>query len=238
MEQIVPFDWHRMLVGSEPPLFALEILFRTSVIWLWTLALLRWVGGRTISQLSLIEFLLVIALGSAVGDAMFYPEVPLLHAMLVIAIVIIIDKTVDAAVRRSKRVKRIVDGLPVAVLKDGVLISDGLQARKVGATEVMELLRIRGVENFGSVRAVYMEPSGQISVFPQDPPRTGLPIVPPPEINIESKGSHPLCCGNCGQGHVGDVKGSSDIIDTEDVKCSNCGHKRWVKAEPAPRWSL
>ena len=238
MEQIVPFDWHRMLVGSEPPLFALEILFRTSVIWLWSMALLRWVGGRTISQLSLIEFLLVIALGSAVGDAMFYPEVPLLHAMLVIAIVITIDKSVDAAVRRFKTVKRIVDGVPVAVLKDGVLIGDGMQAREVGTREVMELLRIRGVENLGSVRAVYMEPSGQVSVFPQDPPRVGLPIVPPPEISEEATGSHPLCCGNCGQGQVGDVIGISAITVTRDVQCSNCGHKRWVKAELAPRWNL
>lgn len=235
MEQIVPLDWHRMLVGSEPPLFALEILFRTSVIWLWTMALLRWVGGRTISQLSLIEFLLVIALGSAVGDAMFYPEVPLLHAMLVIAIVIIIDKTVDAAVRRFRHVKKIVDGVPVAVLNDGVLIGDGMQARKVGTTEVMELLRVRGVENLGSVRAVYMEPSGQISVFPQDPPRVGLPIVPPPEVNEEPTSSHPLCCGNCGQAHVGDLRGSSD---TKDVRCSNCGQNKWVKAELAPRWNL
>jgi uncharacterized membrane protein YcaP (DUF421 family) len=44
--------------------------------------LVRWVGGRGVAQLSLIEFLLVIAPGSAVGDALFYPEVPLLHAML------------------------------------------------------------------------------------------------------------------------------------------------------------
>ena len=43
--------------------------------------MLRWIGSRTIAQLSTVEFLLVIALGSAVGDSMFYAEVPLLHAL-------------------------------------------------------------------------------------------------------------------------------------------------------------
>lgn len=72
---IVPFDLQRMLIGDAPPLFFLEILVRTLVIYAYTLLLLRWLGSRTIGQLSTVEFVLVIALGSAVGDAMFYPEV-------------------------------------------------------------------------------------------------------------------------------------------------------------------
>jgi len=38
--------------------------------------------------MSTAKFLMVIALGSAVGDAMFYPLVPLLHAKLVITWVV------------------------------------------------------------------------------------------------------------------------------------------------------
>lgn len=72
-------DWHSMIIGDEPPTFLLEIIIRTVIIYAHTLALLRWLGSRAIGQLSTVEFLLVIALGSAVGDAMFYPDVPLLH---------------------------------------------------------------------------------------------------------------------------------------------------------------
>ncbi|MDB5660611.1 MAG: putative transrane protein [Cypionkella sp.] len=60
MDTIVAFDWPRVFMGDEPPLFLLEILLRVLVIWLWTMILLRWVGGRSLSQLSLVEFLLVI----------------------------------------------------------------------------------------------------------------------------------------------------------------------------------
>ena len=72
-DPVTAFDFGRMLFGDEPPLFLLEIAFRTVVIYVYTLVLIRWIGSRSIAQLSLVEFLLVIALGSAVGDAMFYP---------------------------------------------------------------------------------------------------------------------------------------------------------------------
>ncbi len=83
----IPFDLARMFLGDAPPLFFLEILVRTLLIYGYTIVLIRWIGGRGVAQLSMVELLLVITLGSAVGDVTFYPDVPLLHAMAVITIV-------------------------------------------------------------------------------------------------------------------------------------------------------
>ncbi|WP_017999856.1 hypothetical protein [Paracoccus sp. N5] len=77
--------------------FALEVLFRTTIVYFYTLMLMRWLGGRTVAQLSIVEFLLVIAIGSAVGDSLFYPEVPMLPAMFAILIVSIYNKLIDKA---------------------------------------------------------------------------------------------------------------------------------------------
>lgn len=45
----------------------------------------------------------------------------------------------------------------------------------------MELLRLKGVENLGSIARAHLEPSGQLSVFALDTPGLGLAIVPPVE---------------------------------------------------------
>lgn len=185
METVVPFDLQRMILGDQPPLFLAEILFRIAVIWPWTMLLLRWIGGRSISQLSLVEFLLVIALGSAVGDSLFYPDVPLVHAMLVIFVIIAIDKLVDQAIRLFRPAKGIFDGQPVEVLRDGVIHMSARGTRQIGNLELMELLRLKGVENLGSVRCAYMETSGALSVFAADPPRPGLRIVPPVVTSVK-----------------------------------------------------
>ena len=225
MDTIIPFEWQRMLIGNEPPLFLLEIVFRIAIIWPWTMVLLRWVGGRSLSQLSLVEFLLVIALGSAVGDSMLAPDVPLLHAMLVILTVIVLDKAVNLAIRRFDTAKKVIDGRPTEVLRNGVILSAGLQSRQLGNLELMELLRLKGVENLGSIARAYLEPSGQLSVFPLDTPGLGLAIVPPVECadNAVTDTTN-LCCSSCG------------TLNKEQHACPECGSETRLNAVLAPAW--
>lgn len=222
MDQTVPFDLERMVLGTAPALFYLEIAVRVVVIWIWTVVLLRWVGGRSISQMSVVEFLLVIALGSAVGDAMFYPEVPLLHAMLVILMVVLADKGIDIAFRKWSRAKRLVDGTPTEVMRDGRVRQTGLDEQGIGATEVKELLRLKGVRNLGQVELAYMEPSGALSVFLFPRPRPGLPIVPPWDIRPPRgpEGAALACCANCGL-----------LRDTRHPTCPECGAPELAAAE-------
>jgi uncharacterized membrane protein YcaP (DUF421 family) len=224
MEAVVPFDWQRLLLGETHPLFLIEILLRIVIIWPWTMLLLRWVGGRSISQLSLVEFLLVIALGSAVGDALFYPDVPLVHAMLVIFVVIVIDKIVDQLIRRLRGAKSVIDGQPIEVVRDGVILCPDGGKPSTGNLELMERMRLKGVENLGSVRRAYMEASGQLSIFAAQPPIEGLAIVPPVESAAPLREiSGTPCCMNCGQRHS--VMGS----------CPNCGADHWMTAVQAPK---
>lgn len=222
--ETTPFDLVRMLIGDEPPWFMAEIVFRTTVIYLYTLALLRWIGGRSISQLSVVEFLLVIALGSAVGDAAFYPDVPMLHAMAVITVVVLIDKAMDYGIRRWRPVKNMIDGMPSEILRDGRILCNGMAARGMGTLEVMELLRRQGIENLGQVRYAYIEASGALSVFRAVPPIAGLAIVPPPELRVAAPPAEgqPRCCTNCG------------AITPADT-CPHCGAKGRSSATlPAP----
>ncbi|PZR00743.1 MAG: DUF421 domain-containing protein [Cereibacter sphaeroides] len=216
MEEVVPFDLARMVFGDAPWAFLGEIVVRTLIIYGYTLLLLRWIGGRSIAQLSVVEFLLVIALGSAVGDAMFYPEVPLFHAMVVITVVVLIDKVIDLLNRRYNQAKAVIGGSPIAVMSEGRILTDGLINRGIGALELMEKLRLEGVANLGEVRAAYLEASGQVSVFRYDPPRPGLPILPPHEVAVlpELTAGEVPCCINCGAITPADARG--------DAPCPHC----------------
>ena len=181
-DPVVPFDLTRMFFGTDPTLFYLEIVFRICAVYAYALLLIRWIGGRSIAQMSTVEFLLVIALGSAVGDAMFYPEVPLLHAFLVITGVVGINKILDLLIFRYRSVEKLIDGL---------------------TTEVM---REHGYVNLGQVRKAYLESSGRFSFFRARPSRPGLPIEPAwdvftPEIcdwTSEAGKNTLLACRNCG----------------------------------------
>ncbi len=83
MDPVSPFDWHRMFLGAEPPLYFLEIIFRIAALYTFTVLAVRLMGKRGNRNLSPFQTVVIIALGSATGDTMFYPQVPLLYAFLV-----------------------------------------------------------------------------------------------------------------------------------------------------------
>jgi len=221
--QVVPFDLHRMFIGNDPPLFYLEIVLRCVVIYLWSLGLLRWIGGRGVSQLSMVEFLLVIALGSAVGDALFYPEVPLGHAMLVILVIVVINKVLDSAILRWDIVQKVIDGRPAQLMRRGQILGN-VRRRALGVAELNAELRAAGIRNLGEVEAVYMEANGRLSIFRQHPPRPGLRIEPPHELVDITPWPEvgPLCCANCGLVAEADKR-------QPDGCCPGCGHQVWTR---------
>lgn len=224
---VVPFELGRMILGDAPPLFLAEILLRVVVIYLFTLLLLRWIGGRSVAQMSIVEFLLVVALGSAVGDGMFYPDVPLLHALLVVFVVVCLSKGLDHLTLRFRRAKRALDGEPVQVVREGALVVAGLQARDMGPPELAAFLRLQGVRNLAEVRAAYLEPMGQLSVFCHKGAvaEHGLRIEPPPEILPlrPARPDAPICCAYCGR-----------LAPQPAPRCSACGRCDWVEAEASP----
>jgi uncharacterized membrane protein YcaP (DUF421 family)/DNA-directed RNA polymerase subunit RPC12/RpoP len=224
-------DLQRMFLGEEPPIFLLEIVIRTTIIYAWSLLLLRWLGSRTIGQLSTIEFLLVIALGSAVGDAMFYPDVPLLHALLVITLVILFNKGLDMLVARSKRAERVLDGMPRELIRDGVVGKAFLHARTMGISELFQELREKGIEHLGQVGRAYVEPDGVLTVYRSLNERPGLPIVPPFEVepppvvhaDRPAASGADLVCTRCGTLREIAAGASPGL-------CPHCGNRHWTEA--------
>ncbi|MEJ2568666.1 MAG: DUF421 domain-containing protein, partial [candidate division WOR-3 bacterium] len=52
----------------------LEVVVRTTIIFFVAFIVIRIRGTKQLAQLTLFDILIVIALGSAVGDVMIYPE--------------------------------------------------------------------------------------------------------------------------------------------------------------------
>ncbi len=225
-ETIQAFDWGRMLFGDEPPGFLLEIAFRTVVIYFYALVLLRWLGSRAIGQLSTIEFLLVIALGSAVGDAMFYPDVPLFHALLVVTLVVAANKLLDIVISKSLSVEQAIEGTPEEAVRDGVICRGFLEGGTLSNSELFQQLRENGVQQLGEVAHAYLETNGRLTIFKAKKSRPGLPIVPPWEIEPPGEArigstSGAIVCRSCG------APG-----DAASTACTNCGRNAWVPAKP------
>ena len=179
-EEITAFDLHRMFVGDASLWFLLEVAFRTCFMFVYTLVLVRATGKRGLGDLSPFELLLVVALGSAVGDPMFYADVPLFHAMVVISVIILLQRVTAVLVDRSTRVEGFIESTTTCLVVDGVIDLESLRAERFSRDELFMLLREEGVEQLGQVKRAYLEPSGRISawLFRGDAVGPGLALFP------------------------------------------------------------
>jgi len=158
------FDLHRIFLGDLPGAFYVEIALRTAAMFLFALILIRTLGKRSLGQLSIFDFVIIIALGSAVGDPMFYDDVPLLYGMVVVAVVVALERVLALLTSRQSRIERMVDSSPTILVRDGVVDHKALRHEMMSVSELFQALRANGVEQLHDVVLAVLEPSGHISL--------------------------------------------------------------------------
>lgn len=183
-EQVTPLDLGRMFMGTQPPLFVLEIVVRVLLIYGFAAVMLRLMGKRGRRELSPFELLVVIALGSATGDSMFYPDVPILHAWMVILVVVGCDVGMAHLQYRYGRVQRFVESTPRVVIRDGTVDADALRAELLRLDELYSMLREQGVSNTGEVQYGFLELSGELGLvrYPKGQSRAGHSTLRTPAL--------------------------------------------------------
>lgn len=162
------FDLHRIFLGDLPGTFYVEIALRTAAMFLFALILIRTLGKRSLGQLSIFDFVIIIALGSAVGDPMFYEDVPLLYGMVVVVVVVALERVLALLTSRQSRIEKMVDSSPTILVRDGVVDYKALRHELMSVSELFQALRVNGVEQLDDVALAVLEPSGNISLRTAD----------------------------------------------------------------------
>jgi uncharacterized membrane protein YcaP (DUF421 family) len=165
---MMEFDATRMLVGDFSWSFTLEVVLRTVVMYSYTLAVVRILGKRGLGHLSPFELVIIVALGSAVGDPMFYADVPLLHGIIVITVVVALQRALEEITERSPGLEVVLESKARLLVNSGVVDMQAMEKEDLSETELFSALREREVEHLGQVRLAYLEPSGVITVFRTD----------------------------------------------------------------------
>jgi len=217
-------DWHRILFSDHPYSFFLEILIRTPIIFIAVVMVLRLTGKRGIQQLSIFEMVMIITLGSAAGDSMFYEDVGMLHAIAVFVIILALYRLVIYILTKNPKAEKFLEGEPLYLVREGKFCLSELNNDDLGSDEFFGELRQKNIEHLGQIKYAILEDNGKISLYyyPDDQVKPGLPILPD-EYNhkssiINSPGLY--ACSKCGN--------TSQLQVTEEIHCTHCNHQEWV----------
>jgi uncharacterized membrane protein YcaP (DUF421 family) len=227
------FDLSRILLGNRPWIFLAEIFLRTAVMYCYVLALVRLLGKRGMGQLAPFDFVIVIALGSATGDPMFYPDVPLLHAIVAITAIVLFTRGLVHLSQRFRRIKDYVSATTTRLVCDGVMDLAAMKREGIARSELFQALRTSGLEHLGQAERAYLEPTGRISIFeqPRDAVRAGIPLLPEEEeslLRLHQPGETILVGGSYGCWCCGLTESFSAGASFPD--CPHCGKGPWTRA--------
>lgn len=121
------FNLHQIFWGNTSPGLLAEIAFRTIITYVYALILLRFISRRGFGTLSLFEIIIIVALGSAVGDPMINPDMPLIRGFVVITIVILVMRATVFIVSKSSRAENVIEGTAGRIVYDRLLDRDGMK---------------------------------------------------------------------------------------------------------------
>lgn len=223
-QPIEVFDWHRILIKELPWTFLGEVAFRTVFMFIILLTALTVSGKREVRQLSIYELVLVIGLGSAAGDPMFYDDVPLSSAVVVFIVMMGCYKLATYLSDHYGKVRNVLEGKPTYVVEDGRILLKNLENEDMTREELFASLRVESIANLGRVKTAIMEPNGQLSVFRfnENETRDGLSIMPRALDMRTERLSEPgtYACYMCGC-----VERFDKPVDAP--VCRHCGESKW-----------
>jgi uncharacterized membrane protein YcaP (DUF421 family) len=164
----VPFDWHRILLGEPPPAYLLEVALKCVMVFCLLLLVMRLMGKRGQNNLSPMQQMLMIALGSAAGDVLLYPTVALAYAALVLVGVTLLTIGLEKWSERSRPVRDYMESRPTVLVSDGRIDRDALRRERTSLRELNAELRVGGARSLSQVRYAILEVTGEFSVFLND----------------------------------------------------------------------
>jgi uncharacterized membrane protein YcaP (DUF421 family) len=144
------------------PLIAVAL--RVTVMYLYTLAVLRVSGKRSVGNLTGPDVVSTIIIGDMFDD-LVWAELALSKGIAGITTIVTLHLLTNVLEWRSPTIERVLDGSPVLVALNGAFVKRGLLRERVAEHEVRELLRVQGVDDLSDVREGRIEVDGGLSVM-------------------------------------------------------------------------
>lgn len=142
-----------------------EFVIRGFVVYTFLLLMLRLTGKRQVGQLAPMDLVLLLILSNAVQNSMNAGDNSLVGGLVSATTLIFLNWGVAYFAFRSRRVERLIDGDPIVLVRDGVIMEDVLVEEKITRAELEATLRGNGVFSVREAKLVILETNGRVSVW-------------------------------------------------------------------------
>lgn len=127
-----------------------------------------YMGKRSIGELPVFDFLVIITLGAVVGADIADPAVPHIHTAVAIVLIGLFQRVVSRAIIKFRKLGHLITFEPTIVIQDGKFLVKNLKRLRYSIDNVLQMLREKDVFDISDVHLGIVEANGRISVLRKD----------------------------------------------------------------------
>lgn len=147
----------------------MDSVLRAAAVYLILLIILRIAGKRTLAQVTVFDFILLLIIGEATQQALLGEDFSILNAAIVIGTLVLLDIGLSVLKQRSEALDRVIDDSPVVIVDHGKLLRDRMDRARIDEQEILVAAReLHGLERLEQIKFAVLERSGGISIVPAE----------------------------------------------------------------------
>ena len=143
----------------------LEIVLRTSAIYVACIVLLRIPGRREMSELGPMDLLVVLLLSETVSPALTGGDDSLPSGLIAASTLMLLYVLTAKLVFHSRRADRIIQGEAVGLIRDGRVDAAVMRRFMITDEDLRAALHQNGLMRVDEVRRAYVEADGEITII-------------------------------------------------------------------------
>ena len=140
--------------------------FRTILLYLVLILVIRLMGKRQVGQMEPSEFVVTMLVANLASIPMQDTGIPLFSGLIPILTVLGIELVLATLSLRSIFLRKLLCGKPVILIENGNILQGNLRKTRITLDELTGHLRQKDVLDLKAVQYAILETNGELSVFP------------------------------------------------------------------------
>jgi uncharacterized membrane protein YcaP (DUF421 family) len=147
---------------------ALEIVLRTTIIYVLVLVGIRLTGKREVGQMTPFDLTLLLLLSNSVQNAMTGPDTSLVGGIIAALVLLVLNYILAEASGVNRRFRKLIQGSPSLLVHNGEVVTAHMAKEHVSMDELNRAFREHGCVDAKDVALAVLEVDGSISVLKND----------------------------------------------------------------------
>ncbi|MBQ8441338.1 MAG: DUF421 domain-containing protein [Clostridia bacterium] len=143
------------------------ILFRTLIIYISLILIMRLMGKRQIGELEVTDLVTTLLISEIASLPITNHEIPVLGAVIPMITLLVLEVLSSWVLVRFPRLRSLVSATPTVIIQHGKLDQKALCELRLSVEELMSEIRQQGLTELSQVECAILEKNGKLTILPK-----------------------------------------------------------------------